>query len=710
MRVVLEGFAGSGKTTLASMLAYMWATTSTFFHNSYKFLLYADAHAMRGSFQEEVYTQLLPPNFKVADGEFWSMVENNAQDTILIVDGFEGGQGSQELLDIVQGKQLRGCAVLALARPEAKISGFVSPDYKIYNLGLKASGTARIMRSFTRVLDRDKEEEGESPEEPVLPPDDLTIAPYMNSPYVCTVVLAVFRISGVKSLSHVATLTDLFQQYQVAMATQYCHMHELEIAEKEFPEQVIRAIGQLEKMAYDTFKSKKLALTETEIDELPNSSVMTQLGALTRQGPGLRWKFACSLLMDFLAARFLPEVSMNNLFRSPRTYSIVAFASGLYNANSSKEALVKLFREMAQHNNSKCKRISFKDPTEDTATIGSTHMQSGAVKSYSHSLASLVECQGKKELIEVLRLTFPKLIQICDRNIINPAIFRGLSIMAAYPKVAITTLEISLVPLHLKQRKLFRSLATALSQNPHLKTITLAWSCVELMAEFLKLCLVSSPKLHTLRIEDCTKKVLKSIEASTWADVQKFCACVGNVSNLLFTNCKTPSLTSHFVHCLPSTLNSLNLTKSQLNTIGADELGKFMESSTGTKCLILADTDLSSSDLSALFQGIKRCKTLTHFKMTGIKFERTGFGHLVEFIKLSVSLEELDLGNNYLSTELCSMLANVLSEARCLKRVLVHDTVVPADAQFILETAAMERDIYFDGFENDIDSMSVLSR
>lgn len=708
-RAVLEGFAGSGKSTLSAMISYLWATQSNYFQASYKFLLHADAHAMRGSFQDEVYAQLLPPNFKVSANEFWSTVETNAKDTILLVDGFEGGQGSQELLDIVQGRQLRGCAVLALARPEAKITGFVNPDYKVFNLGLKPSGIARIMRAFTRVLDRDKEEDGDSPEEPSLPPEDLKINPFMSSPYVCTLVLAVYRILGPEPLPRLTTLTDLFQQYQVAMATQYCHMQELEMEDGQFPEQVIRVISQLENLAYNTFKSKKLSMTEEDLLQIQHSSVMIQLGALSRQGPGLRWKFACSMLMDFLSARFLPEISVENLLKSPRTASIVAFAAGLYKAGSTSDTVNKLFKEMAQHNGSKSKKIVFKDNADVDSSVAG-HVNSGSVKSYSHSLMALVECEGRPEIVDILKPSFPKLIQICDSSMVNRTVFHGLSLMVSNPKIIITTLEIHLIPLHLKQRQSFISLASAFSVNPHLKTITLAWSCVELMAEFLKTCLASSPKLHTVRVADYTRRPLKAIEASTWANVQDFCACLGNVNQFLFTNCKTPALTCHVVRSLPTCLQSLDLSKSLLNMIGADELGKFMELSTGTKSLTLADVDLKTSDLSAFCQGIKRCNTLTHLALKGIKFELAGMRHFVEYLKLSTSIQELDLSRTKLSLELCTLLASGIGESRTLRRLVFEDSVVPLEGQDILEKAVAIRGLLIDGFETDIDSMSLVSR
>ena len=62
LRVVVEGFAGAGNSSLAAMLTYLWATEAEGFTNKYKFLLHLDANAMSGRLQEEVFCVLFTNN------------------------------------------------------------------------------------------------------------------------------------------------------------------------------------------------------------------------------------------------------------------------------------------------------------------------------------------------------------------------------------------------------------------------------------------------------------------------------------------------------------------------------------------------------------------------------------------------------------------------------------------------------------------------
>ncbi|XP_012937299.1 uncharacterized protein LOC101849611 [Aplysia californica] len=711
-RVVLEGFAGSGNTSLAAMMTYLWATQSDYFTNKYKFLLHLDAHAFKQSLDEEVYNQLLPPNFKMSQSEFWNLIENNARDVIVLLDGWEGGQGGPDISALVQGSILRSAAVLIFVRPEARVDSFVKPDYKLFNLGLSVSGISRCLGNFCHILDEpsDVSDDGSEAADVIAFPLEScqAISDLLKLPFCCTAVMAVYRVLGREKLETISSLTGLMEQYLVALAFAFCQNEGLEVQEQEFPEVVTRTISQLETLAFHSVSTKSLTFTDDDLVGVTSNPAVTQMGVLTKAGPGLRWKFTCTLLRDFLTARFLADLPQNELvrkledhhfLRSPRAASIVAFCLGLYRNDHSAQTLDFLFSQMASLNARRSKKVVFK-PKAEPDFMDENHLRSGAAMSYCHSLMALTEVEGRSDAIEILANSFPRLLQLRGEGIINPRMVSGLCYMLKDPKVKVLNVEINLVNLHTRQKELYLSIAEALSQTSHLKTLTVAWSSLSLMSEFLKVCLSKRPALQILRVEDFTKKAIKTVEASTWADLQEFCSCLSSVTHFSFYGCHMSSVTCHVINSLPAELQILDLARSSINMIGADALGKFMENSVATRELRLTDTELEGTDLAALFQGLKRCETLTCLGLSGVSLGRTGFVHLIEYLRLASTVRDLDLSRGRLSMEMCSALADVLSEVRGLKRIDFTDTIVPAKGREVLEANATEA-IYLDGLDID---------
>ena len=55
-RVLLEGESGSGKTYLAAMLTYQWASQRMYFSSQYEFLIYLDARMVQGPLAKSVHS------------------------------------------------------------------------------------------------------------------------------------------------------------------------------------------------------------------------------------------------------------------------------------------------------------------------------------------------------------------------------------------------------------------------------------------------------------------------------------------------------------------------------------------------------------------------------------------------------------------------------------------------------------------------------
>ncbi|GFR91288.1 E3 ubiquitin-protein ligase DZIP3 [Elysia marginata] len=841
-RVLIEGSAGSGKTTLASMLSYMWATAPHTFENRYKYLLYLDAHAVSGTLADEIYSQLLPSS-KVSKAEVWTLFEENPRDVLLLVDGFEGSQGGTQLTKVIQGSSLRACAVVALVRPEARVDGFVRPDLKLHLLGIKSTSIASCLRGYARLLaapsmDEDSmhlvpmgrgesgdgsssaDHQRQSPASPRLHPgidlpDDYSMRERMTSPYVLTSTVTVSHILGASALMSVSTLTSLCEQLLLALATAYVRRQpelqatptgeeEAESKQEGFPEEVTLAVGRLETLAFHTLTSRQLAFTEAELDELTDGDqTLIQLGALHKSGPGRRYKFSCSLLRDFLAARFLADldpVTLNDnietfaLLRSPRTAYVVAFACGLYQRDRCSPTLTALFQQMGLQNERRMKRaVGFrhgsagaanKRDRNKQATVGKTNSTGGkAISSriienggpktngnyalmnghkehepssarihglrttdtnksmsqcatgpegcdlasninclyvYSHSLLALAECQGRADLVTCLSPSFPRRLQIGrDNGLLAGGLVNGLSHLletgpvgeqsASASSVGVVSAEITLISLHERQRETWLELARALGRTETLRSLTVNWSSADMMADFLFTCLNEGPKnLSTIQVVDRTSGGSKvDHESSTWANIRGFCSKLEpHVREFSFLGSRAASVTCHVVQSVPPTLKVLDLSGSAFNMMCAAQLGEALETARETATLKLSGVRLPGPAMAALVQGLKRCPCLQFLGLAGVTLDRSAVDSLVEFIKLTSSLKVLDLSRGRLTSEMCQWLASGLSQARCLKRVLLHETILSDDGRLVLESSAGEG-ITLDGLDIWSDMVSV---
>ncbi|GFO37716.1 nlr family card domain-containing protein 4-like [Plakobranchus ocellatus] len=823
-RVLIEGAPGSGKTTLASLLTYMWATAPQTFEHRYKLLLYLDAHAVSGSLDEEIYSQLLPPSIKVSQSEVWTLIEENPRDVLFLVDGFEGGQGGTQLTKVIQGSYLRPCAVVAFVRPEARVDGFVRPDLKLHLLGIKPASIASCLKGYARVLaphfDEDSEPSrlgvvGEGAEaeqhrqspgtaalQPMVDlPENYSMRERLSSPYVLTSTVAVSHILGRPALEEITTLTSLCEQLLLALATAYVQrlpppedtptdQPEEESRPEGFPEEVTNAVGRLETLAFHTLTSRQLAFTEAELKELTDGDeTLIQLGALHKSGPGQRYKFSCSLLRDFLAARFLADLdpmTLNEniesfaLLRSPRTAYVVAFACGLYRGDRSSPTLLALFHQMALHNERRSKKaVGFRqgsagaknggkmaahnsknvnsnsnqhlinssitqnglgdgringyidDSNVSNKTINgpsvmngnrgkhSSNKESGCDLSninslyvYAHSLLALAECHGREDLVTVLAPSFPRRLQVGgDNGLLIGGLVTGLSHMlkAGSGSGGVVSADVTLINLHERQRETWIELAQALGATETLRSITLNWTCADLMADFLHTCLNENPKnLGSVQVIDRTSGGSKvDHEASTWANIRGFCGKLEPyVREFSFLGSRAASVTCHVVQSIPATLRVLDLSGSAFNMMCAAQLGEAMEIATETATLKLAGVRLPGPAMAALVQGLKRCSCIQNLGLGGVTLDRSAVESLAEFIKLTSSLRVLDLSRSHLTTEMCSWLASSIAHARNLKRLVLHDTMLPVDGRQALETAAGEL-IVLEGLDVWSDMISV---
>ncbi|XP_038050685.1 NLR family CARD domain-containing protein 4-like isoform X2 [Patiria miniata] len=123
---VLTGLAGRGKTTLFNKIAYDWAVGSSQVLQKYKLVFLLKMHALEQSSDlvDAVFDQLLAKDVSIDRGALDMFIKNSPGKVLVLLDGFdelmttslcESSFGS--ILEILNGKMLRGCTVLVSTRP-----------------------------------------------------------------------------------------------------------------------------------------------------------------------------------------------------------------------------------------------------------------------------------------------------------------------------------------------------------------------------------------------------------------------------------------------------------------------------------------------------------------------------------------------------------------------------------------------------------------
>ena len=193
-----------------------------------------------------------------------------------------------------------------------------------------------------------------------------------GNPCLCLAVFGVYLSLGKEGLASLTTLTSLFQQFLIAMATSFCRKLDMEVSGTHFSQDLVVAIGQLQGLAYRTLVSRGKLLSDTDLDgvvrhlraaleakeddDVTNRAqfadsregesqmnghggrdgeeekeavvakgkpaaatvsdvhLLTKIGLLQRVGGGVgRWSFTCSMTREFLAARHLADMAEDAL-------------------------------------------------------------------------------------------------------------------------------------------------------------------------------------------------------------------------------------------------------------------------------------------------------------------------------------------------------------------------------------------------------------
>ncbi|XP_071503754.1 uncharacterized protein [Diadema antillarum] len=126
-RILVEGKAGSGKTTLMSKFAYDWlegVKDSPLVDVSLLFCLQLRFVSQNTDFGDAVVEQLLPEDTAITALQIEEFVKSHPDKVLIVLDGYDefqpdiqGIKGTGNILRIIENRRLTGCRVIVTCRP-----------------------------------------------------------------------------------------------------------------------------------------------------------------------------------------------------------------------------------------------------------------------------------------------------------------------------------------------------------------------------------------------------------------------------------------------------------------------------------------------------------------------------------------------------------------------------------------------------------------
>ncbi|KAK3084052.1 hypothetical protein FSP39_007376 [Pinctada imbricata] len=683
-RIILEGSSGSGKTILLHVVAYLWATQRKYFKNHYPLLIHFNLQELDGKFEDAICRKLLPDSFRLNPAEFFSLLEANSRDVVMLIDGYDGGLGHEELEDILLGERLRQATVIVAMNPEVVSNPGFTPDSRYFNLGFSRNNVTRFMKTCMYHFKFNPEHHERLFDS--INDTSWKLYPNLTLPLTSLLVFAIYQSSKKSNVLDISGTTSLLEAYGFAMATQFCKRQKLDIIGLEFPEEVVRAIDQLSSFAYNNLMEDERMFTIQEITMDAQNAIILKLGAFLKLTPKSKWNLTCTLMHDFLAARYISDFVLDEMISIIKDHRIVKQSKynylvmllcGLYRNDYDTKVIHSIFSEMAVQN----VRLTRVQSHDSKASQQDVRPPSGKITDFLQSLQSLYETKFRDDACTALAQSFPPRTVIRRDGLIPAKALIALPKIMLSESSRVTQIEIHLLPVFLYQSDLYLELAGEISKSKILQQLKIIWHSMEMMAKFLDTFMSSIESIKSIILDDVSKKPVKQVSASTWATLQSACQNLTKAEEFSFLHSKVATVSYFVLQHLPNSLKMLSFSGCVLNMMCATEVSAKLEHATALEKLDISNTGLVGSEFVAVLQGLKLCNTIRHLKLCGAKLDRAGVLNLSECLKLTRTLEILDLSNCELSTDMCKKLADAIVENRSLQKLVLKSTKVSTEGR-----------------------------
>ena len=271
-------------------------------------------------------------------------------------------------------------------------------------------------------------------------------------------------------------------------------------------------------------------------------------------------------------------------------------------------------------------------------------------------------------------------------------LMEGLSLVLGHVDCTVTDIAIDLSPYHHSQLAYFVQLASAIGQNPNIRSLKVMWSSLDMMAQFLSEVTRNSTSLEKVVLsEDTANRAAYHVSAATWAALQSGCNNMVAVKKLAFHGCRSTAVVNHVLQHIPTTVELLDFSGCAMNLMCAGELGCHLHGNTDLQYLDLSNTKLNTAELVAVIHGLQLCESIQVLRLRGTRLDRVGVVALSEFLRLTHSLNMLDLSDCQLTTDMCLRLAAGIKQNRSLLKIVLKNTRVTSEGRQIFTGRNLDR-------------------
>lgn len=117
-RILIEGQAGVGKSTFASLMVYDWACGNPNLQQ-FKLVLFMELKQMKGNLKGDIFELLFPRDFSYSADYLFQYILANQENVLFILDGYDEVNHSllKDAEDLIMGKIFRNATVVVTSRP-----------------------------------------------------------------------------------------------------------------------------------------------------------------------------------------------------------------------------------------------------------------------------------------------------------------------------------------------------------------------------------------------------------------------------------------------------------------------------------------------------------------------------------------------------------------------------------------------------------------
>lgn len=277
----------------------------------------------------------------------------------------------------------------------------------------------------------------------------------------------------------------------------------------------------------------------------------------------------------------------------------------------------------------------------------------------------------------------------------------GLSLTLEHNDCVIEEIELELHRYHHFQLPVFLQLATSIGKCSSVRSVKITWSSLDLMAKCLAHIMEDNSTVDTLvLIEDQSNKPVQvnQISATTWEALQSAFNNMSSVQQLSFLSVRVTAIVNHVLQYMPTSIAHVNLTGCTLNLMCAGQIANYLHGNTVIRYLDLSHTKMNSSEFVAIFQGMQMCESIQSVRCRGARLDRPCIIALAEYIKLTHSLEVLDLSDCELNTEMCTRLVAAIRQNRTLQKLVFNNTRITVEGRKVIsKTKSKVQRVFVEG-------------